>query len=59
MLKKRAWINCNCTVLVIGGGGREHAIAMKIAESSRVYKVLVSPGNGGTDAGNGKIGAHL
>ncbi|BDU58244.1 phosphoribosylamine--glycine ligase [Limnohabitans sp. MORI2] len=35
-------------VLVIGGGGREHALAWKIAQSNKVQKVFVSPGNGGT-----------
>ena len=35
-------------VLVIGGGGREHALAWKLAQSSRVTKVYVAPGNGGT-----------
>ena len=35
-------------VLVIGSGGREHALAWKIAQSERVSKVFVSPGNGGT-----------
>jgi phosphoribosylamine--glycine ligase len=35
-------------LLVIGGGGREHAIAWKLAQSLRVQKVLVAPGNGGT-----------
>ena len=35
-------------VLVIGGGGREHALAWKIAQSPRVAKVLVAPGNAGT-----------
>jgi phosphoribosylamine--glycine ligase len=35
-------------LLVIGGGGREHAIAWKLAQSPRVQKVLVAPGNGGT-----------
>jgi len=35
-------------VLVIGGGGREHALAWKIAQSPRVQKVFVAPGNGGT-----------
>ncbi|HZI84581.1 MAG TPA: phosphoribosylamine--glycine ligase [Casimicrobiaceae bacterium] len=35
-------------VLVIGSGGREHAIAWKIAQSPRAAKVFVAPGNGGT-----------
>jgi phosphoribosylamine--glycine ligase len=35
-------------VLVIGSGGREHALAWKIAASPRVQKVFVSPGNGGS-----------
>ena len=35
-------------VLVIGGGGREHAMAWKLAESDKVQMVFVAPGNGGT-----------
>ncbi len=35
-------------VLVIGGGGREHALAWKLAQSPRVGKVFVAPGNAGT-----------
>lgn len=35
-------------VLVIGGGGREHALAWKLAQSSRVDEVIVAPGNAGT-----------
>ncbi|HVC11383.1 MAG TPA: phosphoribosylamine--glycine ligase [Burkholderiales bacterium] len=35
-------------LLVIGSGGREHALAWKLAQSQRVQKVYVAPGNGGT-----------
>ena len=35
-------------VLVIGGGGREHALAWKLAQSPKVQMVFVAPGNGGT-----------
>ncbi|MBI3145783.1 MAG: phosphoribosylamine--glycine ligase [Pseudogulbenkiania sp.] len=36
-------------VLVIGSGGREHALAWRIAKSPRVSKVFVAPGNAGTE----------
>lgn len=36
-------------VLVIGSGGREHALAWRIAQSRRVSKVFVAPGNAGTE----------
>ncbi len=35
-------------VMVIGGGGREHALAWKLAQSPRVQTVFLAPGNGGT-----------
>ena len=35
-------------VLVIGSGGREHALAWKLAQSPRIGKLFVAPGNGGT-----------
>jgi phosphoribosylamine--glycine ligase len=37
-------------VLVIGSGGREHALAWKLAQGERVQTVFVAPGNGGTAA---------
>ncbi len=35
-------------VLVVGNGGREHAMAWKLAQSSKIQQVYVAPGNGGT-----------
>ena len=35
-------------ILVIGGGGREHALAWKLSQSPKTTKVYVAPGNGGT-----------
>lgn len=35
-------------ILLIGSGGREHALAWKIAKNDRVEKIFVAPGNGGT-----------
>ena len=35
-------------VLIVGGGGREHALAWKAAQSNKVEKVFVAPGNAGT-----------
>ena len=42
-------------LLVIGGGGREHALAWKIAQSQRVSQVFVAPGNAGTGSEPGVI----
>ncbi|MFM7396678.1 MAG: phosphoribosylamine--glycine ligase [Gammaproteobacteria bacterium] len=41
-------------VLIVGSGGREHALAWKCAQSTRVAEVLVAPGNAGT-AGEPKV----
>ncbi len=35
-------------ILVVGSGGREHALAWKLAQSKRIQMVIVAPGNGGT-----------
>src|SRR5919109_1022088 len=40
-------------LLVIGAGGREHALAWKLTQSPRVQKVFVAPGTGGTATENG------
>ena len=47
-------------ILILGSGGREHALAWKIAQSSRVDRVFVAPGNGGTaqDAENVDLPAN-
>ena len=35
-------------ILLLGSGGREHAIAWKIAQSPKVDKLFIAPGNAGT-----------
>ena len=42
-------------VLIIGSGGREHAIAWKIKQSNKLTKLFIAPGNAGT----GKLGTNL
>ena len=42
-------------ILVVGSGGREHAIAWRLAASTRVDVVHVAPGNGGTESAGDKI----
>ena len=41
-------------ILLLGSGGREHALAWKIAQSSRVEKLYIAPGNAGTVAQGGR-----
>ena len=45
-------------VLVIGSGGRAHAIAWKLAQSSLVETVYVAPGNAGTSLEPGVVNVH-
>ncbi len=45
--------------LIIGGGGREHALAWKVAQSPRVGKVFVAPGNAGTAREPGMVNVPL
>jgi len=46
-------------ILVIGSGGREHALAWKLAQSSKISQVYVAPGNGGTAAEEGLVNVPL
>jgi phosphoribosylamine--glycine ligase len=46
-------------ILVVGSGGREHALAWKLARSPRVQKVIVAPGNAGTAREEGVENAPL
>jgi phosphoribosylamine--glycine ligase len=45
--------------MVLGSGGREHALAWKLAQGARVQKVFVAPGNGGTATENGVENAPI
>ena len=46
-------------ILVIGSGGREHALAWKLAQSPKVSQVFVAPGNGGTATEDGLVNVPL
>jgi phosphoribosylamine--glycine ligase len=46
-------------ILVIGSGGREHALAWRLAKSPRVFKVFVAPGNAGTATEEGVTNIEL
>jgi phosphoribosylamine--glycine ligase len=37
-------------ILILGSGGREHAIAWKLSQSKKVSKIFIGPGNAGTSA---------
>ena len=45
-------MNANMKILIVGGGGREHALAWKAAQSPLVSQVFVAPGNAGTTLEN-------
>src|SRR5512136_2485292 len=45
-------------ILIVGSGGREHAIAWKVTQSPRLTQLFVAPGNAGTAAHNVAIGAE-
>lgn len=44
-----------CSVLVVGGGGREHALGWKFAQDKRIEKIWFAPGNAGT----AQVGVNL
>ena len=46
-------------ILVVGSGGREHALAWKLAQSERIQMVYVAPGNGGTARDNRLINVDI
>ena len=46
-------------ILVVGAGGREHALAWKLAQSERIQMVYVAPGNGGTARDNRLVNVDI
>ncbi|HST02014.1 MAG TPA: phosphoribosylamine--glycine ligase N-terminal domain-containing protein, partial [Usitatibacter sp.] len=46
-------------LLVIGSGGREHAMAWRLAQSPKVSRVYVAPGNAGTAREDGLFNVEL
>ena len=48
MLHSHQRFDISMKILVVGSGGREHALAWKLAQSERIQMVYVAPGNGGT-----------
>jgi phosphoribosylamine--glycine ligase len=50
-----AFINLWMNILILGSGGREHALAWKLAQSKKVSRLFIAPGNAGT----GSVGTNL
>ena len=46
-------------VLIVGSGGREHALGWKLSESEEVSEVLYAPGNAGTQEGKETLKYHV
>ncbi|MFZ9315253.1 MAG: phosphoribosylamine--glycine ligase [Burkholderiaceae bacterium] len=46
-------------ILVVGSGGREHALAWRLAQSPRVHKIFVAPGNAGTAREDGLVNVDI
>ena len=46
-------------VLIVGSGGREHALSWKISKSPLVKDIFVAPGNGGTELENSVINVDI
>ena len=46
-------------ILILGAGGREHALAWKLAKSPRVERIFVCPGNGGTSTESKTVNVSL
>ena len=44
------WVGGIMNILLLGSGGREHALAWKIAQSAKCSKLFIAPGNAGTEA---------
>jgi len=42
-------------ILILGSGGREHAIAWKLSQSRKIDRIFIGPGNAGT----GEVGINL
>src|SRR3989344_1180447 len=55
MNTRKVGLRNSMDVLVVGGGGREHALAWKLKQSPRIQNIYIAPGNGGT----GNVGENV